>query len=136
QRNYNWSDEFLTRGGLKIYTTLDPDIEKVAKQVMDRRLSQLSSSKKVLQGALVCIDPWTGHIIAMYGGRDFYDANMGGQFNRATMAKRQPGSTFKPYIYATAMEAGYTLDSIVIDKPFTVEGHDVHNYDHRHRGPI
>lgn len=136
QHNYNWSDEFLTKGGLKIYTTLDPDIQKAAKRVMDRRLSQLSSRKKVLQGALVCIDPWTGHIIAMYGGRDFYDAKMGGQFNRATMAKRQPGSTFKPYIYATAMEAGYTPDSIVIDKPYTVQGHEVHNDDHRYHGAI
>lgn len=136
QRHYHWSDEFLTKGGLKIYTTLDPDIDKVAEEVMDRRLRQLSSRKKVLQGALVCIDPWTGHIIAMYGGRDFYDAKMGGQFNRATMAKRQPGSTFKPYIYATAMEAGYTPDSIVIDKPYTIQGHEVHNYDHRHRGAI
>jgi penicillin-binding protein 1A len=136
QQNYNWSDEFLTKGGLKIYTTLDPTIQKAAKRIMDRRLSQLSSRKKVLQGALVCIDPWTGHIVAMYGGRDFYDAKMGGQFNRATMAKRQPGSTFKPYIYATAMEAGYTPDSKVMDKPLTVNGHDVHNDDHRYRGLI
>ena len=136
QQNYNWSDEFLTKGGLKIYTTLDPNIQKAAKRIMDRRLSQLSSRKKVLQGALVCIDPWTGHIVAMYGGRDFYDPKMGGQFNRATMAKRQPGSTFKPYIYATAMEAGYTPDSKVMDKPLTVGGHDVHNDDHRYRGLI
>jgi penicillin-binding protein 1A len=136
QQNYNWSDEFLTKGGLKIYTTLDPAIEKVAEKVMDRRLSQLSARRKVLQGALVCIDPWTGHVIAMYGGRDFYDAKMGGQFNRATMAKRQPGSTFKPYIYATAMEAGYTPDSKVMDKPYTVQGHEVHNDDHRYRGLI
>jgi len=136
QRNYHWSDEFLTKSGLKIYTTLDPSIDKIAKRVMDRRLKDLTSRKKVLQGALVCVDPWTGHIIAMYGGRDYYDPKLGGQFNRATMAKRQPGSTFKPYIYATAMEAGYTPDSIVIDKPYTVWGHQVRNDDRRYHGAI
>lgn len=138
QKQYNWSDEFLSKSGLKIYTTLEPRLDAIAEKVMEGRLEYLSSSSATnpLQGALVCIDPWTGHVVAMYGGRDYYSKRWNGQFNRAVQAKRQPGSTFKPYVYATAMEMGYAPDSIVIDKPLRVWGHTIKNYDFKHRGAM
>src|SRR5690606_34544810 len=97
-----------------------------------------------LQGALVCIDPWSGRVLAMYGGRDYYNAKLNGQFNRAVQAKRQPGSTFKPYVYAAAMEQGYSPDSIVRDTPLRVSGnrevkrggHLIRNYDFKNRGAM
>jgi penicillin-binding protein 1A len=136
QKQYNWSDEFLSKSGLKIYTTLNPRIEAIAEKVMDRNLERRSEGRTPLQGALVCIDPWSGHIIAMYGGRDYYSKKWNGQFNRAVQAKRQPGSTFKPYVYATAMEMGYTPDSIVVDKPLKVWGHTIKNYDFKYHGAM
>jgi penicillin-binding protein 1A len=143
QKQYNWSDEFLSKSGLKIYTTLDTKIQAAADRVMEGRIAYLDSNGK-LQGALVCIDPWSGRILAMYGGRNYYNAKLNGQFNRAVQAKRQPGSTFKPYVYATAMEQGYTPDSIVKDLPLRVRdgrevkrgGHLIKNYDFKNRGAI
>ncbi|HEX8235392.1 MAG TPA: PBP1A family penicillin-binding protein [Abditibacteriaceae bacterium] len=127
QKQYGWSDEYLNKAGLQIYTTVDPKLQSIADMVMRDRLNDLG--RETLQGAMVCIDPWTGHVLAMVGGRDYYNTKLNGQFNRATQAKRQPGSSFKPYIYATAMEAGYTPDSVEIDKPFKLWGKQFKNYE-------
>src|SRR5690606_40944626 len=86
QKQYNWSDEFLSKSGLKIYTTLDPKIQRAAERVMDGRISYLDRRGN-LQGALVCIDPWSGRVLAMYGGRDYYNTKLNGQFNRAVRSE-------------------------------------------------
>jgi penicillin-binding protein 1A len=132
QKQYDWSDEFLNKAGLKIYTTLDLDMQKVAERVMTSNLNRRGAS---LQGAMVCIDPQSGRVLAMYGGRDYYDKKRG-QFNRATQARRQPGSTFKPFIYATAMDQGYSPNSIVKDFPININGWKPKNYDFTHHGPL
>ena len=67
-----------------------------------------------IEGALVAMDPWTGRVLAMAGGFSFDES----QFNRATQAQRQPGSSFKPFVYASAIDNGYTPSSIVLDAPF------------------
>lgn len=67
-----------------------------------------------VEGALVAMDPWTGRVLAMAGGFSFDES----QFNRATQAQRQPGSSFKPFVYASAIDNGYTPSSIVLDAPF------------------
>jgi len=143
QKTYDWSDEFLNKSGLKIYTTLDPKIQESAERRMQYNLKLRSYGDAPLQGALVCIDPWTGHVVAMYGGRDFYNKKSG-QFNRATQAKLQPGSSFKPYVYAAAMEQGYSPDSMVRDSKLRLKngrevrrgGREVRNYTHKHEGLI
>lgn len=127
QKQYGWSDEYLNKSGLQIYTTVDPKLQSIADMVMRDRLNDLGRS--TLQGAMVCIDPWTGHVLAMVGGRDYYNTKLNGQFNRATQAKRQPGSSFKPYLYAAAMEAGFTPNSIEIDKPLKMWGKRFKNYE-------
>ena len=92
----------------------------------------------LVQGALVCIDPQTGYIKAMVGGRDFGES----QFNRAIQSRRQPGSAFKPLIYAAALEKGYTPSTILMDSPVEYADKDggtywaPKNYDENFTGPI
>ena len=73
------------------------------------RLQRKANSPQYLQGALVAMDPATGYVRAMVGGRDFDESH----FNRAVQAKRQPGSAFKPFVYAAALEAGYSPASLI-----------------------
>ncbi len=92
----------------------------------------------LVQGALLCLDPKTGYVKAMVGGRDFSES----QFNRAIHSRRQPGSAFKPFIYAAALEKGYTPSTILMDSPVEYSGHDggtywaPKNYDKTFKGPI
>ena len=139
-KNYNISDELLSKSGYRVYTTLDPRMQQVAEKTVTRQLRRLGGGK--LQAALVCVDPWTGGVLAMVGGRDYYDTKNSGQFNRAVQAKRQPGSTFKPYVYAAAMEQGMTPNTLVQDSPLRVlngrevkkGGHEIKNYTRGHVG--
>ena len=107
----------LDQPGLIVRTSLDPKLQQIANSVMHQ---QVREHGQYLQGALVSIDPWTGQVVAMVGGMDYYGKN--GQFNRAVQGKRQPGSTMKPYIYATAMEAGLTPDTVMTDSPLFLCG--------------
>jgi penicillin-binding protein 1A len=92
----------------------------------------------LIQGALLCLDPKTGYVKAMVGGRDFSES----QFNRAIHSRRQPGSAFKPIIYAAAIEKGYTPSTILLDSPVEFEDLDEgtywapKNYDENFMGPI
>jgi penicillin-binding protein 1A len=100
--------EALFRGGLHIYTTLDPAIQDAAEQAMFSVLPEDGPS-----GAMVAIDPRNGHVRALIGGRDFYDPDDPvARFNLATQGRRQPGSAFKPFVLAAAIEAGLSLDSV------------------------
>lgn len=142
-KQYEIDEQVLKRGGLKIVTTIQPKLQEAAEEALHRQLNRLSPSGK-LEGALVSIDPWTGHVIALVGGRDYYNKARNGEFNRAVQAKRQPGSTFKPYIYAAAMEAGYSPRSAVVDSTMRTNGteevrrggKEVRNYTRGHSGKI
>jgi 1A family penicillin-binding protein len=103
-----FGDEQVLRGGLRIYTTIDLALQRDAEEAISARLEQLDKTKS-LEGALVAVDPRTGHVLAMVGGRDFNTSS----FNRAMQAKRQPGSAFKPLVFAAAIEQGYTPSSQV-----------------------
>lgn len=99
----------------RVYTTIDPDLQKIAYRIVNERLEKLDKRfpkkpKGNLQAALVAIRPKTGEIVAMVGGRDFLET----QFNRATDAQRQPGSVFKPFVYATALSSAYEMNSRVM----------------------
>jgi 1A family penicillin-binding protein len=136
------------QGGLRVFTTINMPMQAVAetaiadhlKVIEDKRaawqtrraaaqakagkkaiVDPLAGASEPLQGALVALDPATGHVRAMVGGRSFD----GSHFNRAVQAKRQPGSAFKPFVYATALEAGYSPASVVdnLDEPIaTLQG--------------
>ncbi|MHB1862167.1 MAG: penicillin-binding protein 1A [Gemmatimonadaceae bacterium] len=133
----------LYEQGLKIYTTLDLDLQSAAERAMETQLRAIEAGKygpyhhptfehylaqanegdakadassPYLQGAFVAMDPRTGAVLAMVGGRDFDDS----KFNRATQALRQPGSTFKPIVYSDAIQNGLTPSYLVDDEPLSV----------------
>ena len=104
----------------------------------DQPLLLALEQEPLVQGALLCLNPKTGYVKAMVGGRDFSES----QFNRALNSRRQPGSAFKPFIYAAALEKGYTPSTILMDSPVEYSDHDggtywaPKNYDKNFIGPI
>ena len=115
-----FGSEDVLKGGLRIYTTIDMTLQRHAEDAIAARLSQLDKTNN-LEAALVAIDPRTGEVLAMVGGRDFHTSS----FNRAMQAKRQPGSAFKPLLFAAALEQGYMPSSEVtgMDTPIhTAQG--------------
>ncbi|MPL91223.1 Penicillin-binding protein 1F [bioreactor metagenome] len=120
------------KDGLKIYTTLDADMQVAAEQAMNRLPSPQTDSNGVKQpqGALVAIDPHNGYIKAMVGGRG------DDEFNRAVLAERQPGSAFKPFVYLAAIESGMDSASIVSDTAVKFGDWSPRNYDGKFRGKV
>jgi penicillin-binding protein 1A len=105
----------VQEGGLQVYTTLDPRMEKIAQEAVTWGVDQaLAEGINAHEAALVSIRPSTGEIVAMIGGPHFSLAN---QFNRAWQAKRQPGSSFKVYVYTAAVDSGMPVSTIVDDTP-------------------
>ena len=95
---------------LRVYTSIDPDLQRIAYEIVNKRLAALDKhfpKKEGLNASLVAIRPKTGEIVAMVGGRDY----LANQFNRATDAMRQPGSVFKPFVYTTAINSAYDSSS-------------------------
>ncbi|CUH96207.1 putative membrane protein [Propionispora sp. 2/2-37] len=118
--------------GLKIYTTLDTHMQEAAEAAMQQLPTVKTDSSGIQQpqGALVAIDPHTGYIKAMVGGRGT------DQFNRAVMAERQPGSAFKPFVYLAAIESGMTASTIVDDSPISFDNWSPVNYDNKFHGKV
>ncbi|UCG81166.1 MAG: PBP1A family penicillin-binding protein [Desulfobacterales bacterium] len=116
----------LYRTGLTVYTTLNYKMQEAAEKAVARGLEELSTRMKKRgllelerpQGALVSLDARQGAILAMVGGRDFHESS----FNRATMARRQPGSAFKPLVYACAMEHNFAQNHLIWDAPVVYQG--------------
>lgn len=104
--------------GLKIYTTIDMDAQRAAETAMKQLPNVKVDGNKIQQpqGALVAIDPHNGYVKAMVGGRGT------DQFNRATMAVRQPGSAFKPFVFVAALENKFTPNTIIDDSPINING--------------
>ena len=103
-----YDDEQIYSSGLKIYTTIDLDYQKVARDTFN---SYPYFKNKEINGAMVTLDPFTGGIISIVGGKNF----KAGNFDRATMARRQLGSSFKPFVYLKALESGYEPYSVVVN---------------------
>jgi penicillin-binding protein 1A len=118
-QRFGWDRVY--EGGLKVYTTLDIDMQKAAEAEVARSLAEIehrqaarrateaAPATEPLQAALVAMDPGTGEVRAMVGGRDFDQSH----FNRATQARRQAGSAFKPFVYAAALEQGFTPATVI-----------------------
>lgn len=127
------SQEEIERGGLTIETTLNPKWQKYGEQTIKNAVENYGSYENFTQAALVAIDPKTGAIKVMVGGRD---ATTAGQFNRATQAQRQPGSTFKAFVYTTAIAAGFSPYKGYEDAPLIVDGYEPQNYGKTYRGSV
>lgn len=110
-----YGEQMVDTGGLKVLTSLDWDKQKIAEQVVKEESDKYFKEANANNTSLVAMDPKTGQILAMVGSRDFFDDSIDGQFNVATLGKRQPGSSFKPIVYAAAFEKGYTPDTILFD---------------------
>jgi 1A family penicillin-binding protein len=118
-------------GDLTLRTTLNLELQRLAEGVIERRLEQEGAKKKVSQAALVALGK-DGAVLALVGGRD-YEAS---QFNRAVQAKRQAGSLFKLFVYLTALQRGYTPQSVVVDRPTQIGEWEPQNYSGGFRGSM
>jgi 1A family penicillin-binding protein len=143
-----YGPDLVLKGGLNVYTTLNPTMQLAAEQSLREGLKALQGRTAPAaagagprpespEGAVVTVEPQTGYVKAMVGGSDFFRS----EFNRAVQAKRQPGSAFKPFIYIAALEAGFTPASQIEDSPvsFAVGGKKgevwkPENYDRKFRG--
>jgi penicillin-binding protein 1A len=114
-----------------VSTTLDPTVQNAAEKALTEELDKKGQKSGVTQGAMVALEP-DGAIRALVGGRNYAES----QFNRAVSAKRQPGSSFKPFVYLTALEAGLTPDSVREDGPINVKGWQPENYSREYFGPV
>lgn len=126
----------IAAGGLKVTTSLDLDWQKKAEQVVAQQVAAMSRHR-VGQAALISLDPHTGQIKAMVGGTDFNKS----EFNRVVQAHRQPGSSFKPFVYLTALANGMTPETLVVDEPVSYpmaagQRWTPHNYDRKHHGEM
>jgi len=148
-------------GGLKVWTTLDMDLQQIAERALDRQMSDIEAQLKprytragfsprqapvtgtqqntpYLQAAFVALDTRTGCVRALIGGRDWNQSN----FNRAVQAQRQPGSAFKPFVFTAAMDNGFKPTDVVVDAPVSFPGgadgkpYQPRNYDKQYRGPV
>lgn len=138
QLSGRYGSEELFRQGLVVSTTLDSRLQKAAIRALRdgaRQVRKRHRAGKPPQGALVALDT-TGRILAMVGGLDYGTS----PYNRAVVARRQPGSVFKPLIYAAAFERGIHPDAVINDKPLVIRNRDgstwrPKNYDNRYHGP-
>ncbi|MEO5374691.1 MAG: PBP1A family penicillin-binding protein [Alphaproteobacteria bacterium] len=116
---------------LVVVTTLDRKMQISAENAVEATLAGPGVKARVSQGAAVVMTP-DGAVRAMVGGREYGDS----QFNRATQAQRQPGSSFKPFVYLAGLEGGLAPDSIMTDGPVTIGRWSPKNYNHRYEGPV
>jgi len=141
-RNYlqeKYGTDAMYRSQFKIYTTIDGGLQEAAYDAVTQGVRRMEEANryKGLQGALLCMDPGTGGILAMVGGVDFAAS----QFNRALQARRQPGSAFKPVVFSAALDKGKTVVSTVDDSPIEFSRSETEmwkpkNYDGTFLGPI
>ena len=131
-----YGERILEEGGYKITTTLDWDKQKIAEDVIAAKAPANKENHKASNAALVSIDPHTGEILAMVGSANYFDESIDGYVNVATRS-RQPGSAFKPIVYAAAFVKGYSPATMMLDVHTNFgNGYDPFNYDNKFRGPI
>jgi 1A family penicillin-binding protein len=135
-----YGEKAIEQDGLKIYTTLDTYKQKIAEEAVAAYAEKNEQNYNAKNASLVSIDPKTGEILAMVGSKDFFNEAIDGQVNVAT-SLRQPGSSIKPLVYATAFEKGYNPNTIVYDvlTNFSADPshpYEPHNYNGKDNGPV
>lgn len=129
----NQIDSFISSNDrdLKVYTTFNPRLQVLAEKQQENLFKDIKPEEKISQAALVTMS-MDGAVLAMIGGRDYGQS----QFNRATQAQRQPGSSFKPFVFLAAMEAGWRPDDQILDAPITTGSYRPGNYEDKYYGPV
>ncbi|MEL6803038.1 MAG: transglycosylase domain-containing protein, partial [Bacteroidota bacterium] len=143
-----FGEESLSERGLRVITTIDYDLQLEAERIVKEKAEYNSTTFNAENGSLVAVDPKTGELLVMVGSRDYFDDEIDGNFNIA-LAERQPGSSFKPFVYAAAFQKGYTPATTLFDVQtqfsttcevfeFTSEDgcYSPVNYDDAFRGPV
>ncbi|MDM8521639.1 transglycosylase domain-containing protein [Anaerolineales bacterium HSG6] len=128
----------LYEAGLDIQTTLDPDLQAIAEQIVTEQVDLLAE-RNVTNGALVAVQPDTGQVLAFVGSKDFLDPAISGQVNMA-VTPRQPGSSIKPFVYLNTLENGWAANTIILDEPVAYPDgqggfYEPTNYDLKFHGP-
>ncbi len=134
-----YGEQQVEEGGMRVYTTLDWEKQKMAEETVKKWVEINNKKYRATNAALTAIDPKTGQILAMVGSKDYFDKSIDGNVNVA-IRDRQPGSSFKPYVYATAFKKGYTPDTILFDVKTNFgtkkKAYIPKNYDGKNRGPV
>jgi 1A family penicillin-binding protein len=147
-----YGEQTVEQGGLKVYTTLDWDMQQTAEKAISDNAASNEKNWNAYNASLVAMDPKTGQVLAMVGSKDYFGASQPegcatgknckfeGNFNVST-AGRQPGSSFKPYVYLTGFTKGYTPETMLFDVPtnFSTDSekdYKPNDYDGKFRGPI
>ncbi|MEH7442078.1 PBP1A family penicillin-binding protein [Bacillus sp. JJ1122] len=134
-QKYDLTENEILSGGLRIYTEMNPEIQGAVEEVFkDKSLFPESQPDQLIQSGAAFINPSTGGISALVGGRGEHTFR---GFNRATQLKRQPGSTMKPLaVYTPALEKGYKMFDMLQDMPINLGGYQPMNYDRQFRGQV
>jgi membrane peptidoglycan carboxypeptidase len=138
QLSQKYGDAVVAGGGLRVTTTLEYNLQRIAEQAVYNNVNRPDlKARNVNNGAAEVIDPNTGQVLAMVGSANYYDQAIGGQYNVITDGQgRQPGSSFKIYVYATALANGYAPATLILDKQGKINGHAFVDWDHRDEGVI
>lgn len=136
---HRYGETELEQGGLKVITTLDYDMQKIGEKIILEGAAK-NDALGADNAALVALDPKTGQILTMVGSRDYFDVKHNGNFN-VVLAKRQPGSSFKPIVYAALFAKGYTANTVLYDvktdfEPSKDKEYIPKNFDGKERGPV
>lgn len=126
------SQEEIEAGGLTVETSLKPHWQRAAETTLEEVIEEYGSWQRFQQGSIVALNPKTGQIHAMVGGTDFEDS----QFNRVTQAQRQPGSTFKAFVYSAAIASGTSPYKGYTDARYVVDGYEPKNYGDKYSGNV
>lgn len=126
------SQDEIEAGGLVVETSLKPKWQRAAETTLEDVLEEYSSWQGFEQGSIVALNPKTGQVHAMVGGTDFEES----QFNRVTQAQRQPGSTFKAFVYSTAIASGISPYKDYVDARYVVDGYEPENYGKNYSGNV
>lgn len=130
-----YGKDIVEQGGLKVYTTLDGELQEYAEQVAKEN-GELNQSKfSADNNAILSINAKTGEILAMVGSRDYWNEEIDGNVN-VVLRPRQPGSSFKPFVYAQAFYNGYAPGNVIYDVPTKIGGDKPQNYDGKWQGQI
>jgi len=141
QLEEKYGREVVETGGYKVITSLDWNLQKQAEEIVARYAEDNATNYNANNAALTAIDPKTGQLLVMVGSKDYFDTENDGNFNVA-LGLRQPGSAFKPFVYASAFESGYTPETVVFDlqTQFSTNCpptcYSPENYDNKYLGPV
>lgn len=149
QLNKKYSEDVVRNNGLRVITTLDYELQQKGEEIAKRNALANKTKFNAENAAFIVLDPKTGGILSMIGSRDYFDTEIDGNFNASISPNRQPGSTFKPFVYAEAFIKGYTPETVLFDaktqfstnclpENLTSIGgcYSPDNYDMKNRGPL